>query len=245
MAAIEAVVTAAAPVAAEHASSDAADLLKLLTFLSPAFPIGAFAYSHGLETRIADGAIGSAETLAAWIADLIELGSAWNDVVLLTAAYRAAAACDDTRLAAVAELALALAPARERALETAEQGAAFLAAAEAAWPGLLPSAQPVALVETAYPIAVARVAAAHVAPLASVLPAFLHAFVVNQVAVGVRLIPLGQSEGLRVVTALHARVLAVTRRALVATLDDLGGAAFHADIAAMRHEDLSPRLFRT
>lgn len=221
-----------------------AELLKLLTFLSPAFPVGAFSYSHGLEWQIDSGAIRSADALRAWLVDLLEVGSAWNDAVLFTEAHRAADARDEVGLTAAAEIAAALSPSKERHLESTAQGRAFISAIDATWPGpagRLLLAKP----DVPYPIAVAAIAADHGIELASALPAYLNAFAANLVSVGVRLIPIGQNAGLGVLAALHSVVAAMARRAESSTLDDLGSAAILSDIGSMRHEEQYSRVFRT
>jgi urease accessory protein len=221
-----------------------AELLKLLTFLSPAFPVGAFSYSHGLEWQIDCGAIRTADTLQAWLSDLLEVGSAWNDCVLFAEAHRAAAAGDQPRLYAVADVAGAISASRERHLESTAQGRAFLDTVFATWP--CASAQHLLNENSAaYPVAVAAVAADHQIPLASALPAYLNAFTANLVSVGVRLVPLGQNAGLAVLAALHPLIATTARRAENSTLDDLGSAAILSDIASMRHEDQYSRVFRT
>jgi urease accessory protein len=228
---------------AEHGSATP-QLLKLLTFLSPAFPVGAFSYSHGLERLIADGAVGSADTLRAWLADLLQLGSGWNDAVLFAEAHRAAVARDAERLSAVAELAEALAPSRERHLEAMSQGRAFLEAISAAWPcGAAKQLRDAK--GAAYPVAVAAAAAGHGVALDMALPTYLNAFVANLVSVGVRLIPIGQNAGLKVVAALHPLIADIGAQAAGSTLDDLGSAAMLSDIASMRHETKYSRVFRT
>jgi urease accessory protein len=219
-------------------------LLKLLTFLSPAFPVGAFSYSHGVELAIDSGAIRNAEALRTWLTDLLQVGSAWTDAMLFTEAYRAAAAADPSRLHAVAELASALSPSRERHLEATAQGRAFLDAIAASWP----CASVLALRETggaAYSIAVAAVAADQGIALESALPAYLNAFVANLVSVGVRLIPIGQNAGLGIHSALHPLIAATAHRAENSTLDDLGSSTILSDIASMRHEEQYSRVFRT
>ena len=123
---------AAAPDLAGTGRTD--ELLKLLTFLSPAFPVGAFSYSHGVECMIDSGGIRTPEALRDWLDDLLTVGSGWNDAVLLSEAHRAATAEDWERLSPVAELAEALAPSRERHLESMAQGRAFLETIAAAWP---------------------------------------------------------------------------------------------------------------
>jgi urease accessory protein len=225
-------------------ASGTGELLKLLTFLSPAFPVGAFSYSHGLEWQIDSGAIRGDQALQTWLTDLLEVGSAWNDAVLFAEAHRAAKGRDWERLAAVAELAGALASSRERYLETTAQGRAFLDAIVATWP--CDAAQ--RLIEgggVPYSVAVAAVAADHGIALASALPAYLNAFATNLVSVGVRLIPIGQNAGLKILAALHPLITAIAWRAESTTLDDLGSATVLSDIASMLHEEQYSRVFRT
>jgi urease accessory protein len=219
-------------------------LLKLLTFLSPAFPVGAFSYSHGLEQAIDSGAIRSAEALQAWLIDLLEIGGAWTDAVLFVESYRAAATGDLTRLHSVAELAAALSPSRERHLEATAQGRAFLDAISASWP----CASANALLEnggSTYSVAVAAIAADHRTALEGALPAYLNAFVANLISVGVRLIPIGQNAGLGILSALHPLIIATARHVENSTLDDLGTATILSDISSMRHEVQYSRVFRT
>jgi urease accessory protein len=224
--------------------SATAAVLKLLTFLSPAFPVGAFSYSHGLEWQIDSGAIRSAEALHAWVRDILEVGSAWNDAVLFAEAHRAAAAGDWQRLSSVAELAAAISPSRERHLESTAQGRGFLDAIAGTWP--CPAEQHLQSAECApYPIAVGAIAAGHGIALGSALPAYLNAFSANLVSVGVRLIPIGQNAGLGVLAALHPLIAAIARRAENSTLENLGSAAIFSDIASMRHEEQYSRVFRT
>jgi urease accessory protein len=204
-----------------------AQLLRLMTWLSPAFPVGAFGYSHGLEQAIREGLVTDADTLSAWIAGLVEHGGGWTDAVLFKAAWSG----DD-----VAELAEALAPSLERRRETLAQGEAFLLAARA-W-GPTPLTGPVA-----YPVAVGVCAAG--LPLEAALTAWLHAFAANLVSVAVRAIPIGQTDGVAVIAGLEAVILETAARAAASTLDDLGSCAILSDIAAMRHETLDGRLFVT
>jgi urease accessory protein len=207
---------------------EGASFLRLLTWLSPAFPVGAFGYSHGLETAIRAGLVTDGQTLAAWLSDLFEHGSGWTDAVLLAAAHRG----ED-----VVELATALAPSRERQQETLDQGQAFLIAVSAAWPHPgLPRQAP-------YPVAVGIAAALHGIPLADTLTAWLHAFAANLTSVAVRAVPIGQAQGVATLAALEPVVLAAIARAATSSLDDLGACALVSDVMAMRHESLQPRLF--
>jgi urease accessory protein len=212
-----------------------ARVLKLLSWLSPAFPVGAFGYSHGLETVIRDGAVTDAAALSDWIAALIELGSGWTDAVLFAAAWTAATREDADALVEIAELAAALAPSLERRRETLAQGAAFLIAARA-W-GEPP------LAEGPYPVAVGAAAGTAGIPVQLALTAWLHAFAANLVSAAVRAVPLGQTDGVAVIAGLEPVILAVADRAAGSTLDDLGSATLVSDIASLRHETLEPRLF--
>src|SRR5829696_1060074 len=177
--------------------------LPLLVWLSPAFPVGAFAYSHGLEWAHEAGDVSDAATLQAWIADLLRSGAARNDAAIFVAAYRAAAERDAPALVKLAELALALATSAERRLETTAQGDAFAAAVANSWPcesiDLLKRAWPEPV---AYPVAVAVTAAGHDIPLPEALEAFVLAFISNLVSAAVRLGMVGQSDGQRVIAAL-------------------------------------------
>ena len=210
-----------------------AHLLKLLTWFSPAFPVGAFGYSHGLETAIREGAVTDAERLSAWIAGLIEHGGGWSDAVLFKAAW---AAADASALADLAELAQAMTPSLERRRETLGQGEAFLIAARA-W-GYAPLQGAVA-----FSVAAGAVCGAAGLPLEMALSAWLHGFAANLVSVAVRAIPIGQTDGVATIAELEPVILATAERAARSTLDDLGQSAILSDIAAMRHETLGIRLF--
>ncbi len=211
---------------------DPTALLSLIQWLSPAFPTGGFACSHGLEWAISAGRVGSARALAAWLADLLDCGAGWQDAVLLSLALRAGA-----DHAALDDLARALQPSAERLSETLDQGRAF-AATVAALTGrdLPPRALPVAVGAAARPLGLDP---------AEVIGLYLHAFAGNLVSVATRFVPLGQTEGQAVLHGLHRPIADLARRAAGAEEGDLGGAALGADLAAFRHETMDVRLFRT
>lgn len=213
-------------------------LLNLMTWLSPAFPTGAFAYSHGIEWAVEDGSITDGATLLAWLEDIFRHGAGRMDAIFLRYAHRAAA--DHAALLSLAEQALATAPARERQQETAAQGAAFILAAA---PWLPPALRE--LTDLPYPVAVGALTGAHAIAEDSATLALLQAFAGNLISAAVRLVPLGQNAGLAVLAALEPTLLAVAAETRAATLQDIGGAAFRADIAAMRHETQYTRLFRS
>ena len=225
---------------------EATALYRLMTWLSPAFPVGAFSYSSGIEWAVEAGDIADAASLREWLAAMLTDGSGFCDGVFLAQAHRAASANDNAGLREIAELAAAFVPSRERQLETSTQGRAFIDIARAAWAcdGLdeLISACDGPLV---YPVAVGIVSAAHKIPLAPAMHAFLHALVSNWISAGARLVPLGQTDSQRILAALEPVVVATASRALQAALGDLGSSTFRADLAGLRLETQYTRLFRS
>ncbi|MDB5535663.1 MAG: urease accessory protein UreF [Devosia sp.] len=219
--------------------SEHGDLQKLLTWLSPAFPVGAFAWSAGLETAIVDRRIHDRATTQEWIEANLAHGGLRTDAILLAHAHRSST--NAAALSDLADLCLALTPARERHDETTITGDAFASAARA-WPSPVYASLPQ---PCPYPIAVGAIAAAHGIDLAATLVAFLTATVHAQVSVAVRLVPIGQSDGLAIMAALEPVILARAELCQHAALDDIGTIAYAADIAQMRHETLTTRIFRS
>ena len=214
--------------------TDPAALLTLTQWLSPAFPTGAFAYSHGLERVVAEGKVTDAATLQAWLEGILRHGAGWQDAVLLAVGLR-----DGADLDALDALARALAPSAERLRETLDQGQAFSRTVSALTGQTLPPRPlPVALAE-----AVGRAALA--LPPALVIALYLQAFTGNLTTIAVRHVPLGQTEGQSVLARLAPLLTALAARAAGATLDDLGGAALAAELAAFEHETQDIRIFRT
>ncbi|MBU1174578.1 MAG: urease accessory protein UreF [Alphaproteobacteria bacterium] len=220
-------------------TADALALQRLVAWFSPAFPIGAFAYSAGLETAIAEGIVTTRGTLANWLAAGLGHGSPRADALLLAESFRAGT--DAARLKHLSELAVALIPAPERRAETLALGSAFRIAA-AAWPDSAAAPLPE---DCAYPVALGAIAAAGGLPLPFVLIAFLTALAQTQISVAVRLVPLGQTDGLNVLSRLEPDIAAAAELAETGTLADLGTIGFAADIAAMGHETLETRIFRS
>ncbi|MEA2943286.1 MAG: urease accessory protein [Bradyrhizobium sp.] len=227
-------------------ADEAAALYRLMTWLSPAFPVGAFSWSSGIEWAVEAGDIVDVTTLEDWLASMLSDGPGFCDAVFLAHAHRASASYEEAALREVAELGAAFAPSRERHLETAAQGRAFIEIARAAWNcGGLDRLIAACEGTIVYPVAVGIVSSAHAVPLASTLHAFLHALTSNWISAGSRLIPLGQTDSQRTLAALEPVVVETGKRALGATLDDLGSATFRADLAGMRHETQYTRLFRS
>lgn len=216
--------------------SDAAALLRLMSWLSPVFPIGGFAYSAGLEQAVQSGRVTNGAALSDWIRVQITQGPLWNDAVILTEAHRVAE--DRETLADLSELCLALCMGQERLDEMLNQGTSFFDAVSH-WveTGRLPG--------RGAPLPVALGAAAGLERIDPRLTAsaYLHAFVSNQLQCAIRLSVVGQDGAARLLAGLEPVIGETAARAAFATLDDLGGAAFIADSASMTHETLQPRLF--
>ncbi len=202
-------------------------LVALLTWLSPAFPTGGYAYSHGLEWAVEAGDVHDEAAALAWIGGLITHGSGRTDAILLRHAYRGAG---------VAALAAAAQPSSERLAETLGQGGAFAIAGQV-WGGVA--------VPAAYPVALARLAQRHGIDEDWAALGLLHAMAANWVSAAVRLVPLGQTAGLRIMRALEPSLHAVMAETRDVGLDGIGGACFRSDIASMRHETQHTRLFRS
>ena len=209
-------------------------LLQLLAFMSPAFPIGSFAYSHGLEWAIDNRAVTSADGVREWIESLLAHGSGWNDAVLFAAAFDA----NHVARQEIDELALALVASRERALETSDLGQSFAKATATLLKGEAKDFQ-------TYPVAVAAACGDGGIGKHAALLAFLQAFSNNLIAVAVRLIPLGQTKGLEVMRDLMTIIVETAGRAMASSLDDLGSSTLLSDIASMKHETQYSRVFRS
>lgn len=210
-----------------------AAILTLAQWFSPAYPVGAFSYSHGLESLVETGAVTDGDSLRDWLADVLRYGAGLPDARFLIAAWRA----DAQEVGAVDALCRAFAPSKERLQETDLQGAAFCEVTAAVW-GF-------DLAGLTYPVAVGRAAALGGMPAALTTRLYLQAFVANLVAAAQRLLPIGQTEGQRLIRALAPLISDITEQALAGSLDDLSGTAFLAGIASMKHETQYSRIFRT
>ncbi|SON57888.1 Urease accessory protein UreF [Hartmannibacter diazotrophicus] len=220
-------------------------LVRLAAWLSPAFPVGAYTYSHGLEWAIEAGDVTDAASLEAWIAAILKHGAGRSDVILFANAWTAAAHADFDRLEEIAGLGLALCPTKERRLEATAQGRAFAGTVAKTWGA--PSLEALGQSGEAivYPVAVAVAAADHGVPLVPAATAMLSAFAANLVSAAVRAVPLGQTDGQRVTARMEPVIHEVVTEAALLPLEEIGGASLAADIASMHHETQYTRLFRS
>lgn len=217
---------------------------ELLLWLSPTFPVGSFAYSHGLENEVAESRVTDTKTLTEWLHVLTACGSLNNDLILLSLAYRAESAA---ALSKISELACALQPSSERSSEALTQGQNFRKAYLEGWANggttrfnELGQEAPISLV-----VAVAIAASDRKLPLLPALEAYALGFHSNLVSAAIRLNVIGQYDGQRVLASLLPEMRAVARSAEYAGEDDLGSATLAVDIASMKHETQKVRLFRS
>lgn len=208
-------------------------LLTLAQWLSPAYPLGSFSYSHGLEWAVEAKNVTDGASFQAWMNGILTHGAGRNDAILLGNAYRS----DRDGLAELDELARAFAPSAERLLETTQQGSAFCRTTSAIWRGELP--------DLTFPVALGYAAAQEDIPLLETAAMYLHAFASTLTSAAIRLIPLGQTDGQTVLAALLPLCETIARENVTLRTDDLGGATFLADIASMKHETQYTRLFRS
>ena len=213
-----------------HITTDS-KLLNVMQWLSPAFPIGGFAYSHGLEWAINKGHVGNREELQKWISDLLEYGSLKNDAILIKLVLQGSDPKE------INELAMALCPASERLSETQLQGGAFCKIMREVWS--------LEIDDLTLPIALALAAKNQSIDQNLVLPAYLHSFCSNLISVAMRLIPIGQTDGQKTLRELSPLISDSVRADAKSDKDDLGSACFLSDVSAMQHEYLQPRVFKT
>ncbi len=208
--------------------------LTLMQWLSPGYPVGAFAYSHGLEQVVEQGLVHSPDSFGAWLHDILSFGTGRSDAILLHCAYRAGTS---DQLHDLDDLARALSPSSERRMETELQGAAFAETTAAIWGG--------ELAPSAYPVAVGAAARREGMDATLACASYLHAFAANLTSAAIRIIPLGQTEGQGVLADLAPLCHALATETADLTTDDIGSSTFAADIASMQHETQYSRQFRS
>ncbi len=223
-----------------------AALYRLLTWLSPSFPVGAFSYSQGLEAAIEAHLVVCERSMAGWLEDSLAGGPLWSDAVIFARAHDAGTANRHVALLDVAGFAAAFQPTAELRMETLSQGTAFMSAAAKAWPcAQLETLRQAVGSGVAYPVAVAVTAAGHGIDKHAALHAWLHAAVSNLVSAAIRLVPLGQNQGQRLLAGVEAAIADARDAALLTPLSRLSTNCLMADICSMKHETQHTRLFRS
>ncbi len=216
-------------------------LLRLMAWLSPAFPVGGFSYSAGFESAVVEGHLVNGDAVEAWLQMLMSDGGLRNDAILLSEAHRCQSEGEGRALADLIALAAALAGSAERHAEITRLGEAFVKAA-AAWPHPVIDAL---LGPVPYSVAIGAVASAHGVGRPDALAAFLHAQLSQYVSVAIRLGVIGQTRGVAILAASESRILDAASRYSELGLDDLGSATVIADTLSLRHETQYSRLFQS
>jgi len=233
----------------EHCHFPAPALLRLQSWLSPAFPTGAYSYSHGLEWAVEAGYINDRKSLVDWLEADLSYGSGRNEAIFFSEAWRCAIDDDRAKLYEIAELAAAFRGTSEFALETSQQAAACLTTLRQVWPDSLLDWLSETLrqhrIQPALAVVLGVRSATQTIPASIGLPAYVQSYTANLVTAGVRLVPLGQTDGQLAIAELEQAILAASMEAERATIDDLGSAAFMVDLASMEHETQYTRLFRS
>jgi urease accessory protein len=224
-------------------------LLRLQSWLSPVFPIGSYSYSHGLEWVVEAGHIRDRKSLVDWLEADLCYGSGRNEAIFFSESWRCTIGDDRAKLFEIAELAAAFRSTAELALESSQQAASCLATLRQIWPDCVLDCLSEVLcsnrVQPALAVVLGARSASQNIPVGLALPAFLQSYVANLVTAGVRLIPLGQTDGQLAIAELEEVVLAASAQARKATIDHLGSVGFMVDLASMAHETQYTRLFRS
>jgi len=225
------------------------EFLRLQSWFSPAFPSGAYSYSHGLEWAVEAGDIHDRQSLVDWLEADLSYGSGRNEAMFFHQAWRCGMKNDPTKLFEIAELAAAFRGTSEFALESSQQAAACLTTLRQVWPDSLLDWLSETLrqhrIQPALAVVLGVRSATEAIPASIALPAYLQSYIANLVTAGVRLVPLGQTDGQLAIAELEQAILAASVEAEGATIDDLGSAAFMVDLASMEHETQYTRLFRS
>ena len=242
-------ITTGIPMTTDDLTLNPAGLMRLMTWLSPSFPVGAYTYSHGVEYAVEDGRVTSADSLINWVEGVLEFGAGRIDAVLFCVAWRAARAGDEAALFDIGVEADCWRGTSEMALEATAQGRAFVSTMQKVWGDGVITRWANAMREDdrlpSYPVAVGIAAARSDVPLRDALTAYLHAMAANLVSSAVRLVPLGQTDGVRSLTSLDGAVTVAVDHAMKTDLADLGAAAPMVDWTSMKHETQYTRLFRS
>ena len=225
------------------------EFLRLQSWFSPAFPSGAYSYSHGLEWAVEAGDMHDRQSLVDWLEADLCYGSGRNEAIFFSVAWRCAMEGDRAKLFEIAELAAAFRGTSEFALESSQQAAACLTTLRQVWPDSLLDWLSETLrqhrIQPALAVVLGVRSATQAIPSSIALPAYLQSYMANLVTAGVRLVPLGQTDGQLAIAELEQAILAASVEAERATIDDLGSAAFMVDLASMQHETQYTRLFRS
>ena len=214
-------------------------ILKLLTWNNQSFPIGSYCFSSGLEFAVESKLIQSGKDLQYWLNDLLKYGSLYSDALILLEAWKLASKKENNKINDLNNFAVSLNQSNEKYIENYEQGKSFIKITEDAWNHKYISKKLV------YPIAYAVAAVQENINMEDVLICYLHSSLCNLLAAGIKLIPLGQTEGQKIQIALNTYIEEEYKNILKKNFNDIGNCGWVNDIISMKHENQFTRTFRT
>lgn len=222
---------------------------RLQQLISPSLPIGAFTYSQGMEWAVECGWIKDADDVYVWLDGLLESSVGALELPVLARLYHASQQQDHNAFSHWADTLLAWRETSELRAEECQRGQALTMVLDklpdaAGWPELQETQWRDALAQTqlaGFALACARW---HV-DLEQALNGYLWSWLENMVIVAVKLIPLGQSDGQRVLYRFSDQLAAITKQAMGLADDDIGSSSPAMAIASSLHETQYCRLFRS
>ena len=214
-------------------------LAKLLQLASPTLPVGAYSYSGRLEAACESGIVNDAASAERWIGDVLEFSVARMEAPILHALIRS---FDENDARGTQELNQRFMASRETAelrAETVQMGYSMKRLFADLGLGEVPLAEP------AFPAAYAFAASRWKIDPDAALQAYLWAWLENQVMAAVKAVPLGQTDGQRILLSLGGRLPALTEKAKAMKEEDTGNFAPGLAMLSARHETQYSRLFRS
>jgi urease accessory protein len=222
---------------------DAGKLARLLQLASPALPVGAYSYSQGLEAAVDAGLVSDLATADRWIGDVFELSVAVMEAPIAWRLMTAWNAGDIPAARRWNDEFLASRETAELRAETVQMGYSLRRLARELGIGGAPALED--WEEVSFPAAFAFVACAWGIAPEDALAGYLWAWLENQVLAAVKTVPLGQTDGQRLLLALGGRIASSLRHAASVADDNLANFAPGLAILSARHETQYSRIFRS
>lgn len=223
--------------------SSSASLLSFLQLVSPALPVGAYTYSEGLETLVQAEQIGDAQTLQTWLEQELRYGAIRLEAAVLVRVYQAATEQNLDQIYSWNQWLSALRDSRELREQSWQMGQSLrrlLQTLQPHQPWLNDSEAPVN-----FAVVFGLAALGWQIELPTAVLGYLQSWTTNLVTAGVRLIPLGQTQGQQILQGLQPQLIQTSAQVLELTDRDLTCCSWGVSMASMQHETLYSRLFRS